>query len=96
MMKKILRVLSVSIMILGISGSALYAEDIPAGQSEIVPAETLPAGQSDSIPAGQTEAGAQEGQGVTSDIFGQEGGILHPYIIVQEKWTDNLFTTQSD
>lgn len=95
-MKKILRVLSVSIMILGISGSALYAEDIPAGQSEIVPAETLPAGQSDSIPAGQTEAGAQEGQGVTSDIFGQEGGILHPYIIVQEKWTDNLFTTQSD
>ncbi len=91
MMKNFLGFLFVSIFILGLSGPVLYAEDIPTGQSD-----TVPAGRSESIPTGQTEGESEEGQGITSDIFGQEGGIIHPYIIIEEKWTDNLFTTQSD
>ena len=91
MLKNVLGFLSVLIFILGLSGPVLYAEDIPVGQSE-----TVPAGRNDSIPIGPDRRGVRRRTGITSDIFGQEGGIFHPYIIIEEKWTDNLFTTQSN
>lgn len=80
-MKKFLRVLSVSIIIFGISGPVLYAEDIPAGQSGTVPAETLPAGQSDSIPTGQTEGGQKRGRGLLPIFLDKRAGLSIPILL---------------
>ncbi len=32
---------------------------------------------------------------VSGEIFGKEGGRIHPFLIVQGRWTDNLFNTKA-
>ncbi|MDA3787442.1 MAG: hypothetical protein PF503_02950, partial [Desulfobacula sp.] len=63
-------------------------------------AETPPIGQSkeaSSIPMGQSKGKpVSEETGIGADIFGKKGGIFHPFLIVEEKWTDNLFITESN
>ncbi len=63
-------------------------------------AETPPLGQSaesSSIPVGQSEGTkVSDEKGIGADIFGQEGGIFHPFLVVEERWTDNLFITESN
>lgn len=62
--------------------------------------ETVPVGQSDSsasIPTGQSEGTpVTDEKGITADIFGREGGTFHPFLTVEERWTDNLFITESN
>jgi polysaccharide biosynthesis protein VpsM len=52
-------------------------------------AETPPTGQS----KGEV---VPEGQGISSDVFGEKGGRYHPFLLFKEVYTDNLFTTDSN
>ncbi len=63
------------------------AETPPVGQSKKAPA--VPMGQSEGKPVSQEK-------GIGSDIFGEQGGIFHPFLVVEERWTDNLFITESN
>lgn len=63
--------------------------------------DTLPAGQSkqnnsSSIPIGQSKVKAViPGEGVSADIFGRQSGRVHPFLLFQELYSDNLFATNS-
>lgn len=59
----------------------------PIGQSRI-DAE-IPTGQS------KTKTVSEE-EGIGADIFGDQGGRYHPFIVVQEVYTDNLFATHDN
>jgi hypothetical protein len=63
-------------------------------------AETPPVGQSSesfSVPVGQSQGEpVSEETGIGADIFGGKGGIFHPFLVVEERWTDNLFLTESN
>jgi polysaccharide biosynthesis protein VpsM len=63
-------------------------------------AETPPVGQSaepSSVPVGQSEGTlVSEETGIGADIFGGKGGIFHPFLVVEERWTDNLFLTKNN
>ncbi len=62
----------------------VYAEDTP------------PTGQSQ-IPGGQSKGEVvPEGQGISSDVFGEKGGRYHPFLLFKEVYTDNLFTTDAN
>ncbi len=61
---------------------AYAADSPPIGQT------TIPSGQT-SIPTGQSE-------GITADILGQKGGVFHPFLVLEEVYTDNLFATNSN
>ncbi len=61
----------------------LHAADAPP------PAGKIPTGQSKSRKVSDTE-------GISADIFGSKGGRYHPFIVVQEVYTDNLFATNSN
>jgi len=55
-------------------------------------AETPPIGQA-TIPSGQTSIPSGQSEGITADILGQRGGVFHPFIVLEEVYTDNLFAT---
>jgi len=57
-------------------------------------AEAPPIGQT-TIPSGQTSIPSGQSEGITADILGQRGGVFHPFIILEEVYTDNLFATNS-
>lgn len=62
-------------------------------------AETIPTGQSpkaDTIPTGQPKGSSVGEDGIQADVFGEKGGIFHPFLVVREEWTDNLFETHYD
>ncbi|MCP4723070.1 MAG: outer membrane beta-barrel protein [Desulfobacteraceae bacterium] len=62
-------------------------------------AETPPTGQSKEsvvVPGGQSKGTPISEEGIGADVFGEKGGIFHPFLIVEEKWTDNLFITESN
>lgn len=63
------------------------AESVPVGQTEDS-SPPIPAGQPQGTPVGES--------GIGADVFGQEGGVWHPFLIVEERWTDNLFITESN
>jgi len=58
-------------------------------------AETPPIGQT-TIPTGQTSIPTGQSEGVTADILGQRGGMFHPFLVLEEVYTDNLFATNSN
>ncbi len=72
-----------------INASVLFAAPaIPMGQQAVIPPiGQIPEGQ---IPGGQTEPSGE----VSSEVFGKESGRIHPFLIVQGRWTDNLFATR--
>lgn len=61
-------------------------------------ADPPPVGQSQkddtvSVPVGQAEKGEE---GISADIFGQKGGRFHPFLLVQEIYSDNVFANNSN
>lgn len=49
------------------------------------------------LPVGQSETAlSTEDEEITADIFGKEGGVIHPFLLFEEKYTDNLYLTDSD
>ena len=62
-----------------------FANEIPGGQTE-----------SREIPTGQTEEEAPEGQRVGAEVMGGEGGYFHPFLLVEGKYTDNLYYTSEN
>lgn len=73
---------------------SVSAQTPPPGQTTEY--ATVPVGQS-SVPVGQPEGTTvSEKEGIGADIFGQEGGIFHPFLVVEELWTDNLFITKNN
>jgi len=63
------------------------------------PAQEVPGGQSGSgdvqaeIPSGQE---APEGREIGAEVFGREGGYIHPFLFLEGKYTDNLYYTHTD
>jgi len=65
------------------------AADAPVGQQN-QPESFSP------IPVGQTEEKIIPGQGqIEADVFGKKGGYYHPFLLFEERWTDNLYYTNS-
>lgn len=72
---------------------------LPAGQTE----DSIPAGQSEKIPIGQSDGNIPVGQSeaeeapavIDADIFGKKGGYFHPFILFEERYTDNLYNTNT-
>jgi len=62
----------------------LYAaDDISVDQSKSKnEAVTIPTGQST--------------KGIDADVFGKKAGNYHPFLLLEERYTDNLFATDSD
>ncbi len=79
----------VAILCFTLSSATFAAPAIPMGQQAIIP----PMGQQEiTPPMGQPP----EGQAMDSEeVFGKESGRIHPFLIVQGRWTDNLFTTKT-
>ncbi|MEA1969411.1 MAG: outer membrane beta-barrel protein [Thermodesulfobacteriota bacterium] len=71
--------------------------EIPVGQTEIPVGQTeIPVGQTE-IPVGQTEEVVPgEEERVDADIFGKRGGHFHPFLFFEERYTDNLYNTESN
>ncbi len=84
-----------SIIIYFAASSLTFAAPvIPMGQQTIIP----PIGQQTvAPPIGQVPEGQAPASGeVSSEVFGKESGRIHPFLIVQGRWTDNLFTTKTN
>lgn len=95
--------LLVTVLFITVSALTIYAADPvpPVGQSKS-PAEQsksidqLPKNDS-TIPSGQSKSKkVTEEEGISSDIFGDQGGRYHPFIILQEVYTNNLFATRDN
>ncbi|MBU1195122.1 MAG: outer membrane beta-barrel protein [Proteobacteria bacterium] len=55
-----------------------------------VSAEMPPIGQTKTSPSAPTDGG------ISADVFGQKGGRYHPFILLEEVYTDNIFSTKSN
>ncbi len=57
------------------------------------------AGMAQDIPMGQSAEGNEillpEGEGAPADLFGIEGGYIHPYLSLEGSYTDNVFNVDS-
>ncbi len=61
--------------------------------------EYIPIGQTteENIPIGQTEEQVSTGKsGITADIFGKKRGFFHPVLLIETRYTDNLYNTNDD
>ena len=48
------------------------------------------------MPIGQVEEPMIPGEeGITADVFGKKGGYLHPFLMLEEMYTDNLYNTDT-
>ncbi|MBI9089259.1 MAG: outer membrane beta-barrel protein [Desulfobacterium sp.] len=48
-------------------------------------------------PIGQEEIELPSGQeGIGADIFGKKGGFIHPFLLFEETYTDNLYNTNTN
>lgn len=75
-------VVAVAILLCAQTGFAL---EIPGGQTE-----------TGDVPTGQTEEEAPEGRRVGAEVMGAEGGYFHPFLLVEGKYTDNLYYTNTN
>lgn len=61
--------------------------------------EQPPVGQSKSgttvIPGGQSKGRPVSEDGISADIFGDQGGRFHPFVIAETVYTDNVFATST-
>jgi len=49
------------------------------------------------VPSGQTaENKDNKNTGITADVFGDEGGIFHPFLTTETIWSSNLFYTEDN
>lgn len=85
---KIFAQLLIMVFIVILSTHGGYADDPPpVGQSKTP--SSIPEGQSKGKPVSADE-------GISSDIFGKQGGNFHPFLIFQEMYTDNIFATNTN
>jgi hypothetical protein len=63
--------------------------DIPEGQA--APGLDSPA----NVPTGQTEAEQAGREAIGAEVFGREGGYLHPFLFLDARYTDNLYYTNT-
>ena len=68
-----------------LSAHAGFALEIPGGQTK-----------TEQLPSGQTAEQAPEGQRIGAEVLGGEGGYFHPFLMVEGKYTDNLYYTSSN
>lgn len=83
-------------LLLGLPAAAMADDKIAVDELEIIAPETT-----DDMPMGQAKSGEevllpQEGELVDQGIFGIEGGYIHPYLQVEETYSDNIFATSTD
>ena len=93
---KLFMILSVPAVILSFSMLPLYAAtpSPPVGQTQTV---EPPVNQNRQIPGGQTgDDTVSQADGIGADIFGTRGGRYHPFIVLQQVYTDNFFATNTD
>ena len=87
MKKRIRMLLSCVVLFLGLSLNAIAGDSVSEqGQSS-----------SDAqIPVGQTKKEVLPAEGrIGSEIFGKKGGFIHPFLLLEERYTDNLYLTES-
>jgi polysaccharide biosynthesis protein VpsM len=83
--------------LLGIFRNVLAA-DSPAGR---LIAPENPSGQEQSKPEAQIPVGQVKREGPPSEdrtgaeVFGKKGGFIHPFLLLEERYTDNLYYTKS-
>jgi len=89
-MFKRLSILTLLLFLFLYEPTAVIAADstsnIPVGQKE--PASN--------IPLGQSEVDTSKDEGIGAEVFGKKGGIFHPFILFEEKYTDNLYNAPTD
>lgn len=88
---KLIICMLVTVLFIAVFSFTVYAADPvpPVGQSSEKTSPTIPTGQSKSEKVSDKE-------GISSDIFGDRGGRYHPFLILQEIYTDNLFATRDN
>ncbi|MFH0726901.1 MAG: outer membrane beta-barrel protein [Pseudomonadota bacterium] len=74
------------ILLTNLSGDVIAA-DGPLGQASPGP-DQLPVGQ---VKTEVLPTGGQTG----AEVFGNKGGFFHPFLLVEEEYTDNLYNTES-
>lgn len=94
------------LMVLFLTGLLLYSEpifatDAPMGQSNTADTQVTtgqPGTAMDSqIPVGQSEEPVfKEEEPVGAEIFGKQSGYIHPFLLFEARWTDNLFNTHTN
>ena len=74
--------------------SATAIETVEQGAATAVDTaeETAPIGQGDT----STSLLPEESTSPTEDLFGRKSGYIHPFIRIEESWTDNVFYTNDD
>jgi hypothetical protein len=68
------------------------------GSTPVTAADVSNSTESDE-PLGQEERafpGGQEEEGIGAEIFGEKGGNVHPFLLLEEIYTDNLFNTNTN
>ncbi|MEE4364489.1 MAG: hypothetical protein V2J08_11180, partial [Desulfotignum sp.] len=77
----------------------IVQSEMPAASPEQPEKIPIPQGRTaeENIPMGQTgdEARAAEA-GIGADVFGRQGGRLHPFVSFQVLHTDNVFATDQN
>ncbi len=68
---------------------SLSAMNIPEGQAFTTAVD------SGRIPAGQPDTGSAGEGAIGAEVFGREGGYLHPFLFLESKYTDNLYYTDT-
>jgi polysaccharide biosynthesis protein VpsM len=74
------------------------AADSPSGRliSADVPSGAEPLKPEVQVPIGQTKKEVLPAEGRTgAEVFGKKGGFLHPFLLLEERYTDNLYYTES-
>jgi len=83
-MTRKLFVLLVSVLVLSawFFCQGAFAQDIPRGQTD-----------TPRIPEGQAE---DAGGRIGAEVFGRQGGYVHPFLFMETKYTDNLYYTNDN
>ena len=69
-------------------------EQPPVGQVKSSPSASNSIPQGQVIPQGQTKGKPVSDEGIRADIFGDQGGRFHPFLIAESVYTDNLYSTK--
>ncbi|MFH0726899.1 MAG: outer membrane beta-barrel protein [Pseudomonadota bacterium] len=70
-----------------------FSGNIMAADGSTAQGQSTPAAQ---IPVGQVKTEVLPADGRTgAEVFGKKGGYLHPFLLLEERYTDNLYNTES-
>ncbi|MFO7752055.1 MAG: outer membrane beta-barrel protein [Desulfobacteraceae bacterium] len=81
----LLRFFGVVFLLVFVGGQAVFALEVPGGQTK----------QGDT-PSGRTAEEAPEGQRIGGEVMGPDGGYIHPFLLVEGRYTDNLYYTDTN